>query len=95
MTGPIVVAFFMDLIDVVFYFWGIASFFGAILVFTLLRMNLRQGIKPSEQSHIVVGPIGTPIAEYTAASSLEYAEAMARHELEQLDRREDITERQL
>ena len=78
-----------------FYFWGIASFFGAILVFALLRMNLRKGIKPSEQSHLVAGPIGTPIAEYTAASSLEYAEAVARRELEQLDQREDITERRL
>ncbi len=95
MTGPIVIAFFMDLFDVVFYFWGIASVFGVILLVTLLRMNLRKGIKPSKQSHLVAGPIGTPIAEYTAASSLEYAEAVARHEVEQLDQREDITERRL
>ncbi len=95
MTGPIVIAFFMDLFDVVFYFWGIASVFGVILLVTLLRMNLRKGIKPSKQSHLVAGPIGTPIAEYTAASSLEYAEAVARHEVGQLDQREDITERRL
>ncbi|MCP4981998.1 MAG: MFS transporter [Gammaproteobacteria bacterium] len=95
MTGPIVIAFFMDLFDVVFYFWGIATVFGLILLFTLIRMGSRPGIALAEQSSLVAGPIGTPIAEYLAPDSIEYAEAVANHEVEQLDQREDITERRL
>jgi MFS family permease len=95
MTGPIVIAFLMDFYDVVFYFWGIAGVFGLILVFTLIRMKSRPGIALEKQSTLVAGPIGTPIAEYTAPASIEYAEAVARHEVEQLDQREDVTEREL
>ncbi len=95
MTGPVLVSFFMDLFDVSFYFWGIAAVFTVILLVTMFRISARSGIAHDEQSHLVVGPIGTPIAEYTAAGSVEYAEAAARHELGRLDEQEDITERQL
>ena len=76
MTGPIIIAFFMDLFDVDFYFWGIASVFALILVFTLIRINSRAGIAVGDQSSLVAGPIGTPIAEYFAPDSADYAEAM-------------------
>ena len=95
MTGPIVIAFLMDYYDVVFYFWGIAMVFGLILLFTLVRINLREGIALEEQSTLIAGPIGTPIAEFNAPDSIEYAEAVAKHEVGQLDEREDTTERQL
>jgi MFS family permease len=95
MTGPIVIAFLMDYYDVVFYFWGIAMVFGLILLFTLVRINLREGIALEDQSTLIAGSIGTPIAEFNAPDSIEYAEAVANHEVEQLDDRDDITERQL
>lgn len=76
MTGPIIVAFFMDFFSVDFYFWGIASMFGLILVFTLFRISSRPGVALDEQSPLVAGPIGTPIAEYYAPDSIEYAEAL-------------------
>ena len=95
MTGPIVIAFLMDYYDVVFYFWGIAMVFGLILLFTLVRINLREGIAVEDQSTLIAGPIGTPIAEFNAPDSIEYAEAVANHELEQLDELEDTTERLL
>ena len=95
MTGPIVIAFFMDLFDVWFFFWGIAAVFAVIFLFTLLRIGARAGVAVEQQSALVAGPFGTPIAEYLAPDSIEYAEAVARHEVEQLDLREDITERQL
>jgi len=95
MTGPIVIAFLMDYYDVVFYFWGIAMVFALILLFTLVRINLREGVALEDQSTLVAGPIGTPIAEFNAPDSIEYAEAVAKHEVEQLDEREDTTERQL
>ena len=95
MTGPIVIAFLMDFFDVVFYFWGIAMVFALILLFTLVRINLRAGIALEDQSSLIAGPIGTPIAEFNAPDSIEYAEAVANHEIEQLDEREDTTERQL
>jgi MFS family permease len=95
MTGPIVIAFLMDYFDVVFYFWGIAMVFGLILMFTLVRINLRAGIALEDQSTLIAGPIGTPIAEFNAPDSIEYAKAVANHEVEQLDEREDTTERQL
>jgi MFS family permease len=95
MTGPIVIAFLMDYYDVVFYFWGIAMVFGLILLFTLVRINLREGIALEDQSTLIAGPIGTPIAEFNAPDSIEYAEAVAKHEVGQLDEREDTTERQL
>jgi MFS family permease len=95
MTGPIAVAFLMDYFDLEFYFWGIAMVFSLILLFTLLRINLREAVALEDQSTLVAGPIGTPIAEFNAPDSIEYAEAVARHEVEQLDERDDVTERQL
>ncbi len=95
MTGPIVIAFLMDYYDVVFYFWGIAMVFAMILLFTLVRINLREGVALEDQSTLVAGPIGTPIAEFNAPDSIEYAEAVAKHEVERLDERDDVTERQL
>ena len=95
MTGPIVIAWFMEAYDVDFFFWGIAAVFGAIFVFTLIRIGATPGIALEEQSHLVAGPFGTPIAEYLAPDSLEYAEAASEHRLQDLDLREDITERQL
>ena len=95
MTGPIIIAFFMDLLDVSFFFWGIAAVFGMILLFTLVRISTRPGIALDKQSWLVAGPIGTPIAEFNAPEPIEYAEAVARHEVELLDQREDVTERQL
>jgi MFS family permease len=95
MTGPIVIAFFMELFSVDAYFWGIACVFATIFLFTLIRIGSRAGVAISDQSTLVAGPIGTPIAEYIAPDSIEYAKAVARHEIEQLDKREDVTERQL
>jgi MFS family permease len=95
MVGPILIAFFMDLFGPACYFWGIATVFAAILVFTLIRIGARAGIALEKQSDLVAGPLGTPIAEYLSPDSVEYAEALARHEFDELDAREDITERQL
>jgi hypothetical protein len=39
--------------------------------------------------------MGTPIAEYIAPDSIEYAEAVASDQIEQLDQQDDITERRL
>jgi hypothetical protein len=95
MTGPIVLAFFMDYFGVAFYFWGIAVVFMIILLFTLIRIGARAGIALDEQSSLVAGPFGTPIAEYLSPDSVEYAEAVATDELDKLDEQEDVTERQL
>ncbi|MCP4471717.1 MAG: MFS transporter [Gammaproteobacteria bacterium] len=95
MTGPITIAFLMDSFGMAFYFWGIALVFMTILLFTLIRIGTRPGIAPAEQSALVAGPFGTPIAEYLSPGSVEYAEAVATHELGKLDEQEDVTERQL
>jgi MFS family permease len=95
MVGPILIAFFMDLLGPAAYFWGIAAVFTAILVFTLIRIGARAGIALENQSDLVAGPLGTPIAEYLSYDSVEYAEALAKHEIDRLDEREDVTERQL
>ncbi len=95
MTGPIVIAFFMELLGVNAYFWGIATVFAAIFFFTLIRIGSRAGVAIEDQSTLIAGPIGTPIAEFLAPDSIEYAEAVANDEVEQLDQREDVTERQL
>jgi MFS family permease len=95
MTGPIVIAFFMEQFGVEFYFWGIAVVFMTILLFTLIRIGARPGIAVEEQSSLVAGPFGTPIAEYLSPDSVEYAEAAASDELDKLDEQEDVTERQL
>lgn len=95
MTGPVMISFFMDLLDVDFYFWGIAGIFAIILMFTLIRIGARAGVAVEDQSTLVAGPIGTPIAEYIAPDSLEYAEAVARDDLQALDSQEDVTEREL
>ncbi|MDH3447435.1 MAG: MFS transporter, partial [Gammaproteobacteria bacterium] len=95
MTGPITIAYLMEVFNVDFYFWGTAGVFAIILIFTLIRIGSSPGVAVGDQSHLVAGPFGTPIAEYMAPDSIEYAEASARHELEQLDQREDITERKL
>jgi MFS family permease len=95
MTGPIVIAFFMDFFDIEFYFWGTAMVFAFILVFTLIRIGARPGIALEDQSSVVAGPLGTPIAEYLSPDSVEYAEALSNQDFDQLDRQEDVTERQL
>jgi len=95
MVGPVVIAFFMDLFNISFYFWGIATVFACILVFTLIRIGTRPGVALEDQSSLVAGPLGTPIAEYLAPDSVEYAAALSNQELEQLDEQEDATERQL
>ena len=93
-TGPIIVAFFMDLYSVDFYFWGIATVFAMILIFTLIRINSRVGIDVKDQTHLIAtGTIGTPIAEFNAPGAEDYAEAVAKHEEALLDAQEDITER--
>ena len=95
MIGPIVIAFFMDLYDLTFYFWGIATVFAIIFFFTLIRIGSRAGVAIKDQSHLIAGPVGTPIAEFIAPDSLEYADAVAKHNVRELDQREDITERRL
>lgn len=95
MIGPIVIAFFMDLYDLSFYFWGIATVFAIIFFFTLIRIGSRAGVAIADQSHLIAGPIGTPIAEFIAPDSFEYADAVAKHNVRELDQREDITERRL
>jgi len=93
-TGPIIVAFFMDYYDINFYFWGIASVFALILGFTLIRMKSREGISLEDQTHIVAsGPIGTPIAEYNAPDAVNYAEAIANHEVEMPERDDEESEK--
>ena len=95
MVGPITIAFFMDLFGVAFYFWGIAAVFGAILLFTLIRIGARPGVRLEDQHDLVAGPMGTPIAEYLSPGSVEYAEAASRQDFTELDIPEDTTERQL
>ncbi len=95
MVGPIVIAFLMDFVSISFYFWGTALVFSAILVFTLIRIGARPGIALEDQSDLVVGPLGTPIAEYLSPDSVEYAEAVAKNEFGVLDELQDTTERQL
>ena len=95
MTGPILIAYLMEVLDITFYFWGIAGVFGVILLFTLIRIGSRPGVALEDQTTLVAGPIGTPIAEYLAPDSVDYAEAVANDEIETLDQREDITERRL
>lgn len=95
-TGPIVIAFFMDFYGMAFYFWGIAAVFAMILLFTLIRIKSRAGIKVEDQSQFIAsGTIGTPIAEFNAPDAEKYAEAVAKHETALLDERDDITERSL
>lgn len=95
MIGPIIIAFFMDYVSISFYFWGIAIVFATILVFTLIRIGARAGVALEDQSDLVAGPLGTPIAEYLAPDSVAYAEALANNEFDELDERDDTTERQL
>jgi MFS family permease len=95
MIGPIIIAFFMDFVNISFYFWGIAIVFATILVFTLIRIGARAGVALEDQSDLVAGPLGTPIAEYLAPDSVAYAEAVSNNELEELDELDDSTERQL
>jgi MFS family permease len=95
MTGPILIAFFMELYGVAFYFWGIATAFTFIFFFTLIRIGARAGIAVADQSSLIAGPLGTPIAEYLAPDSIEYAEAIASDQIAQLDQQDDITERRL
>ena len=95
MVGPILIAFFMDAFDVAFFFWGIAAIFSGIAVFTLIRIGARPGVALEDQSDLVAGPMGTPIAEYLAPDSVEYAEALAKQDFTELDELDDSTERQL
>lgn len=95
MIGPVVIAYLMEVFEITYYFWGIAGVFTIILLFTLIRIGSRPGIAVEDQTQLVAGPIGTPIAEYIAPDSLDYAEAVANDEVEILDQREDITERRL
>jgi MFS family permease len=95
-TGPIIVAFFMDFYSIDFFFWGIATVFAMILIFTLIRIKSRAGIAVEDQSQLIAtGAIGTPIAEFIAPDAAEYARAVANNETALLDAREDITERVL
>ena len=95
-TGPIIVAFFMDIYGMEFYFLGIAVVFTLILIFTLIRINSRAGIKIEDQSHfIATGAIGTPIAEFNAPDAEDYVEAVANDETALLDELEDSTQRVL
>ena len=95
-TGPIIVAFFMDIYGMEFYFLGIAVVFTLILIFTLIRINSRAGIKIEDQSHfIATGTIGTPIAEFNAPDAEDYVEAVANDETALLDELEDSTQRVL
>ncbi len=94
-TGPIVIAFFMDLYSVDFYFWGIATVFTIILGVTFARISSRMGVSVKDQSSITSGPIGTPIAEYQAPDALGYAEAVASPEVDFTEIDEDSTERVL
>ena len=90
-TGPIIIAFFMDLYNVTFFFWGIASIFGLILLFTLIRIQSRAGLDVKDQSQLIAsGSIGTPIAEFNAPDAVDYAEAAANDKLEQLDEAEEL-----
>ena len=95
MTGPILIAFFMDLFDASFYFWGIATIFAVIFFFTLIRIGARAGVAMEDQSTLIAGPMGTPIAELIAPDSIEYAEAVANDNVEELDQLDDTTERRL
>jgi hypothetical protein len=80
----------MDLYDVTLFFWGIAAIFSLILLFTLIRIQYRAGLDVKDQSQLIAsGSIGTPIAEYNAPDAVDYAEAAANDELEQLDEAEE------
>ncbi len=95
MIGPIVVSFLMDFSSLEFYFLGMAAFFAVILVFTLIRAQIRAAIAVEDQAPLAAGAIGTPIAEYLSPDAVEYAEAVANDELDKLSDHEDVTERQL
>jgi hypothetical protein len=69
--------------------------FTVIFFFTLIRIGSRAGVAIEDQSTLVAGPMGTPIAEYIAPDSIEYADAVAKHNVRDLDEREDVTERRL
>ncbi len=95
-TGPIIIAFFMDVYTIDFYFWGIASVFVFILGFTLMRIKSRSDISVEDQSHIIAsGPIGTPIAEFNAPDAIDYAEAIADPDIDFTEIDEGETERVL
>ena len=95
-TGPILVAFFMDIYGMLYYFVGIAFFFALILIFTLIRIGIRAGIAVENQTQIIAsGTIGTPIAEFNSPDAAVYAEAVANDETDWLDQQEDATERTL
>ena len=85
--------------DPILFFLGeindAVAVFAIILLFTLIRMGARAGIALEDQSALVAGPMGTPIAEYLSAEPEEYAEALHSHEFNRLDELEDTTERQL
>ncbi|RLA00527.1 MAG: hypothetical protein DRQ47_09375, partial [Gammaproteobacteria bacterium] len=88
-AGPVIVAFFMDIYGVAFFFWGIAGFFALSLGFTFLRIQSSQGISAQEQGQLIAsGPIGTPIAEYYSPDAIEYAEAIVNQETSLLEKSE-------
>ncbi len=95
MTGPVAVSYLMGNSNLEFFYLGMAAFFGVILVFTLIRAQVRAPVALEDQAPLAAGTIGTPIAEYLAPDAVEYAEAVANHELDQLEDHEDATERQL
>ena len=81
--GPVIIAFFMDMYGMVFYFWGIATVFAFLFIYTLIRISSRAGLEVKDQSHVIAtGVIGTPIAEYNAPDAVEYAVEVAHLEHE-------------
>ncbi len=95
MIGPVMVSYLMDNSSLEFFYLGIAAFFAVILVFIVIRASVRAGVAIEDQSPLAAGAIGTPIAEYLTPDPVEYAEAVANDELDQLEAHEDATERQL
>lgn len=95
MIGPVGVSYLMENSGLEFFYLGMAGFFAVILVFILIRTRVRAGVAIEDQAPLAAGTIGTPIAEYLAPDPVEYAEAVANHELDQLEDTEDTTERQL
>ncbi len=95
-TGPILSALFMDLYGMVFFFWGIVTFFALLLIFTVIRITSTEGLAVEDQTHLIAsGTIGTPIAEFNAPDAIHYAEAVANQEAGLLDQQEDGAERSL
>ena len=85
-AGPIMVSYLMSAFGPNFYFTGIGGAFAFIFLFAVYRMGQRAGVDVEDQvPTLVVGQIGTPVAEICATDAVDYVEAVISDEVERLD----------